>query len=147
MSTGGAQPPDYALRDEVPTLEELVVSGELGDVRGTTSHPLFIAPFPCDVRQVSLVQWYGAVPANDRMFWTVKLWRVRAGVSTDIAVKTTRPTSGEAVRTRVAWTFDQVPFGAARSLDKGDVVALAFYATGSPPPLKRLAATLRYSPR
>jgi hypothetical protein len=139
--------PDYALRTEVPTLEELVVSTELGDVTQTTSHPLFIAPFPCDVRQASLVQWYGAVLANNQKFWTIKLWRVRGGVSADIAVKTTRPTSGEAVRTRIAWTFDQVPFGAARSLDKGDVVALAFYKTGGAPPLKRLAATLRYSPR
>ena len=147
MSTGGARPPDYALRDEVPTLEELAVSAQLGDVRGTTSHPLFIAPFPCEVRQVSLVQWYGSVPANDRRFWAIKLWRVRAGASADIAVKTTRRTGGEGVRARIAWAFDQVPFGAARSLDKGDVVALAFYQTGGPPPLKRLAATLRYSPR
>jgi hypothetical protein len=139
--------PDYALRSEVPTLEELVVSTELGDVTGTTSHPLFIAPFPCDVRQVSIVQWYGAVLANNSKFWTIKLWRVRGGASADIAVKTTRPGTGEAVRTRIAWTFDQVPFGPARSLDKGDIVALAFYQTGGPPPLKRLAATLRYSPR
>jgi hypothetical protein len=147
MSSGGAGAPPYALRDEVPTLEELVVTAEMGDVTGTTSHPIFIAPFPCEVRQASLVQWYGAVPAAAARYWTIKLWRVRGGTSADIAVKTTRPGTGEAVRTRIAWTFDQVPFGPARSLDKGDVVALAFYKTGTAPPLKRLAATLRYSPR
>jgi hypothetical protein len=146
-ASAAAAPPDHARRDEVPTLQQLVVSGELGTVKSTTSHPLFIAPFPCHIRQASLVTWYGNVPASNRRFWTVKLWRVRAGKTADIAVKTTKETGGHGIRARHAWPFDAAHFGPAGTLDKGDAVAFAFYRTGAAPPLRRVAGMVRYVPR
>jgi hypothetical protein len=138
---------EFALRSEVPSLEELVICGELGSVARTTSHPLFLAPFPCRIRQASLMAWYGGVPASDRRFWTVRLWRVRAGTVAEIAVKTTKATHGEAVRARRAWDFDEVHLGPASVLDKGDAVAFAFFRTGLVRPLRRLLGMVRYEPR
>lgn len=143
---------DPATTDELALkadIEKLTATNLIssGSITAAASFPVWIAPFACTVEQVALVAWDLAIAASDTNYWTVTLRRTRAGVSTDIATKTTQATGGEAVASRVSWNFNTITFSVTNKvLQAGDVVALAFTPTGAPANFVKVAATLRYVP-
>lgn len=139
----------YALKTDVPTNSELVAGAFYGpsSITSTTSMPVFVAPFACEVVQAYLVCHQGSVSASDTNYWTIKVRRVRSGTAVDVASKTTQATGGEAITAKVAWSFDAVTFDSSnRVLQAGDVVDIGFFETGTADGLNNPFAQIRYEP-
>lgn len=134
--------------DWLPTVEELLTSTYLGDVpaAGTAVRYLLGAPIAARILSLDLVAPVD-VAQSGTDYWTVQLKRNRGGVTSTIATKTTKPTTGEAISDGQAWSFGSEAWdAAARELAIGDGLYLVLTPTGSPAPLTGLAATLRYLP-
>ncbi len=114
---------------------------------GTGSFPIFVAPFPLVVKQVSVVVWNSSVAADDTNYWRLVVRRMRANVAVEIASKTTQLTGGQAIAQRTDWNFDAVTFNATNALiAKGDIVDFAAFITGTATALNGPACTVRYEP-
>jgi hypothetical protein len=121
----------FALRTEAATLVELVGSTKVtdGQLVGTISFHLFVAPFPLKITQISVASKAGIV-ASDTNYWSVQPRRYSAGAASVIAAKTTHATGGAAVQGNIDWNFDNITF-ANNTFAKGDILNLAFFLTGA----------------
>jgi hypothetical protein len=115
---------------------------------------IFVAPYACTVEQLALEVQRAGVTASDTNYWSISLRKQHGGTSaagnyttTTIATKTTQATGGALMPKRGEWNFDTVTFDATNKvLVKGDVLDLAFTATGTPDPIKGCVATFRIQP-
>jgi hypothetical protein len=113
----------------------------------TFSFPIFVAPFPLQVKQVSMMIYPHAVAADDTNYWRFAIRRMRALANVEIASKTTQITGGQAIAQRTEWNFDAAAFNATNGLiAKGDAVDLAGFTTGAPVTISGAICTVRYEP-
>jgi len=132
-----------AIQDSFVDSEDLFVSWtkETGFTSGTTSLPIFIAPFPLRITSVALSSYQvgTTVPTSDTNWWLTRIRYTRTSVSTaavNIATKTTRATAGaepagEAILPITPWRYDGSLFASA-NLEANDVVSMVFSAQGTP---------------
>lgn len=116
-----------------------------GSISVATTIPVWVATQAALVDQAALTAT-ATVAASDTDYWTVELIGYRAGVARSFASKTTKVTAGEALTSMREWNFDLITFSAFRVLGKGDVLAVRFTPTGSPPALVMPAITFRPAP-
>lgn len=141
LSSGGGGGPGTA------TISELVAGAALLLNQATAATvPVFVAPFACNIAAANIAPG-AAVAASDTNYWTVKVQRYRAGVSADIATKTTQVTGGAAMALLQDWNFDAVTFSATNQVcAKGDVIVAAFTPTGTPANIVNPLTQIRYEP-
>lgn len=132
------------LQAQSASVEDLFVSHSREGVipaSGTTTIPLFVAPFPCRLTSVALVSFQVAwnIPTSDADWWLTRIRYTRQSVSTtavNIATKTTRATAGtepagEAITASKPWTYATTLFSRAELLP-GDTVSMVFAPRGAP---------------
>lgn len=147
-----------ALREQVPTLEDLLLStvvpcwnNGLDKVSGATAFTLLVAPIPMRILSVALSFEYWSLPASDTNYWSVELNRGDAIKGyTAIATRTTQTTGANAngaITARKAWTFDAAAWASA-DLAAGDLLRMTAAPGGSPASDFDMpfTATIRYRP-
>lgn len=144
-------PTAFALREEVPSLEEIMAQAPLLwtsaaspiTSASATTGALLVAPFP--LRILSLhVTMYAKVPASATDNWTLTLRKSATGPAAAVDIVARTLTDG--LGNRVTTGFEAAPWNENnRNLAAGDVAWLACAATGSPAPLVGGLATLRYA--
>lgn len=154
MTTTPPDTPDYALREEVPSLEEILAQAPLlwggagaptlapGAATGST--PLFIAPFP--IRLLSLqLAFAGYVAPSTTNYWTLVLRKSPTGPPGAVDVAT-RDTQQAGLANRGSFGFDTGIWNPTnRQLAAGDVVWITATPTGVPASLAGGLATFRYA--
>jgi hypothetical protein len=144
---GDMDPDLFALRAETPTLEELERVVVLGTASASTTARLGVVSMDQRIGGLT-VGFAAAVAASDINFWTVGLYRFRAGASALLLTsRTTRTTGGEAILADQGWHFDAAQWlETARHVRKGDVLALVLTKTGTPADLASISVAIRYEP-
>ena len=142
-----------SLQGAAATTDELTASTNYGEgnMSGSASFPIWVAPFACEVVAASVLVWGsgGAIGvSSDTNYWTVDLRRYRAAAFVAVASKTTKLTGGEAFASRVDWNFNAAAFDASNKVfAAGDIAAMAFTITGAPGALNLpVFAQIRYRP-
>lgn len=142
----------YALKTEVPSLEEIATQATLlwgGTATTTTtvagsSQPLLIATFPLRILSLHL-SFAAAVTASTVNFWnfTLKKSATGPGAAVDIV---SRDTQTAGLGNRTSFNFDAQTWNATnRLLSTGDVAWLATTLTGAPTQLSGGIVTIRYA--
>ena len=131
---------------EVPSIEHLVATCHLGEVRAPAFAHVFVAPFPCRIAGAGLVTT-NDVPESVRAYLTVALSRQRHGETRPMVRKTTLPETGEGIRANAYWHFDVCEWDSeARQLPTGSVVSLSVEGMGPVTGLRGVLVVVRYEP-
>lgn len=89
--------------------------------------------YACRVEAARFSFEFFTIAANDTNYWELDIARVRAGVTTRIAVKNTKVTGGEGITARTPWAFAGIPFdSAAGLLAPGDLLVVRAGKVGAP---------------
>ncbi|MGH3500927.1 MAG: hypothetical protein ACRDQA_08540 [Nocardioidaceae bacterium] len=142
----------YAVRTEVPSIEETLVSmvvswGQAADPRdmvasdGNRNCPVLVAPYPLTILSVDMV-FNADIASNANNYWTLQVCHGPANV---IVEKTSHD---EAITNGQGWSFDSQVFDPGRrTFDEGDVLyVVCLAATGSPSDLLGPSTiTVRYA--
>lgn len=131
---------------EIPSIEHLVATCHLGEVRAPAYAHVFVAPFPCRIASAGLVTT-NDVPESARSYLRVGLSRQRYGEARSMVCKTTLPDSGEGIQANTYWHFDVCEWDPeARQLPTGSVVSLSVEGMGPVPGLRDVLVVVRYEP-
>lgn len=140
----------YALKAQVPSLEEIFTAAPLGWSVGTMNlavpspghrAPVFAAPFPLYILSVALI-FNNDIASSATDYWTFNV-EVNPGTSSYIATQTT---NGNPATRWVPWTFIAAFDITLRKLATGQGLFIRAATTGSPAALASVAhATVRYA--
>jgi hypothetical protein len=143
-----------ALRQQTPTLEELLVTTAFQSWKGATElttatrFTLLIAPIPVRILSVAVSFEYCSIAASETSYWTGVLEHGDGPAGfPDIAARSTRGTGANAnggITARKAWTWDAATWGRA-DLAVGELLTVTWTPTGTPAALHLPALyTIRY---
>lgn len=149
-----------ALTQQIPTLEDLLVSTTIpcwrasGNpatfISGSTALTLLVAPIPLRVLSVALSFEYMNLAASDTNYWRAELNRGSGASFTVFATRSTQNTganAGGGIAQRRAWTFDAAAWSPS-DLNAGDLLRVTFTPVGNPaePIGLPMTVTIRYRP-
>lgn len=144
-----------ALKQLVPTQEEMLFSTELASWNGTWDPTgaflasIMVAPFDMDILSVGLVFDYFNLAASNSAYWQATIRFGNDAGNTTVATRSSESTGADsngAIVARRPWTFDGATWS-SRRLKAGQCLQIGFSPAGSPAALNLPAAvTVRYAP-
>lgn len=143
-----------ALRQQTPTLEELLVTTAFQSWKGATEvtvptrFTLLVAPIPVRILSVAVSFEYWTLASSETSYWTGVLEHGDGPAGfPNIAARSTRGTGADAnsgITARKAWTWDAAAWAGA-DLAAGELLTVTWSPTGEPAPLHLPALyTIRY---